>query len=413
MTDINYSCYLVQGRFSIQHIGNCTLRQTGHALRNCLAFNHIIVAAVHNQTLDFRRNWQNLVYTFTPLIACHVAVVTSWSVENLRDLLRRFTAQDQAGLFICGHGGLATLRTNTSHQSLSHRPNQGGAHKKRRNAHIDQSGNGPCRIIGVQRGIETTDAPWIFMTDADCRQTNPRSLRLAMHHALDEKADMITLLPVLSMQCFWERFLLPICAGILMIWFRPSRINDADKDHAYANGMFMMIHRDAYDEIGQHEAMAGSLMEDMDMARKIKQAGLRLVMTPTEGLFDVWMYNSGSALYWGWVRIFVGAFRSLPRLLAALVLLMNRGLGLTILTIVGWSLASDGYQPLAWVATAGLACQLVMTARYYTHINSKWWWGALYPIPCLMVAFILVRAMFILRPGAQILWRGTRYKLQS
>ena len=279
---------------------------------------------------------------------------------------------------------------------------------------IDTLPDGWCgKNHAMQRGIETTDAPWIFMTDADCRQTNPRSLRLAMHHALDEKADMITLLPVLSMQCFWERFLLPICAGILMIWFRPSRINDADKDHAYANGMFMMIHRDAYDEIGQHEAMAGSLMEDMDMARKIKQAGLRLVMTPTEGLFDVWMYNSGSALYWGWVRIFVGAFRSLPRLLAALVLLMTRGLGLTILTIVGWSLASDGYQPLAWVATAGLACQLVMTARYYTHINSKWWWGALYPIPCLMVAFILVRAMFILRPGAQILWRGTRYKLQS
>jgi chlorobactene glucosyltransferase len=281
---------------------------------------------------------------------------------------------------------------------------------------IDTLPDGWCgKNHAMQRGIETTDAPWIFMTDADCRQICPRSLRLAMHHALDEKADMITLLPVLSMQCFWERFLLPICAGILMIWFRPSRINDADKDHAYANGMFMMIRRDAYDEIGQHEAMAGSLMEDMDMARKIKQAGRRLVMTPTEGLFDVWMYNSGRALYWGWVRIFVGAFRSLRGLMGALLLLIARGLGLTALTIVGWSLASagNGYQTLAWVATAGLACQLVMTARYYVHIKSKWWWGVLYPIPCLMVAFILVRAMFVLRPGAQILWRGTRYKLQS
>jgi chlorobactene glucosyltransferase len=281
---------------------------------------------------------------------------------------------------------------------------------------IDTLPDGWCgKNHAMQRGIETTDAPWIFMTDADCRQICPRSLRLAMHHALDEKADMMTLLPVLSMQCFWERFLLPICAGVLMIWFRPSRINDPKRKHAYANGMFMMIRRDAYDEIGQHEGMASSLIEDMDMARKIKQAGRRLVMTPTEGLFDVWMYNSGSALYWGWVRIFVGAFRSLPRLMGALLLLLFRGVGLTALTLVGWSLAGSdaGYHTLAIVATVGLASQLVMTARYYAHIKSKWWWGALYPIPCLMVAFILVRAMFILRPGSEILWRGTRYKLQS
>ena len=41
----------------------------------------------------------------------------------------------------------------------------------------------------------------------------------------------------------------------------------------------------------------------------------------------------------------------------------------------------------------------------------EWRLGAIYPIPCLLVAGILRRAMLMRRPGATISWRGTRYRL--
>lgn len=271
----------------------------------------------------------------------------------------------------------------------------------------------------MQQGLAAAKHDWLCMIDADCRLVSPKTLAVAMRYSLRHEVDLLSLLPTMLMGGFWEYFLQPICIGVMMIWFPPKRVNNPNTKTAYANGMFMLISREAYRAIGTHEAIKGSLIEDMDMARMIKQQGRTLRTMPTRDLITVRMYTSLSGFIRGWVRIFLGSFRTLPRLLGALGVLLGRGMTLTVLTGLGWIMVAVGAGPTAWwpvcaaIATGGLVAQLVMTARYYRFAESRWWMGLLYPLGCSMVAALLVKTMFKHRPGATLTWRDTDYSARS
>ncbi len=286
--------------------------------------------------------------------------------------------------------------------------------------HIAELPDGWCgKNHAMQRGIELAGGEWICMTDADCRHTSPRTMSLAMQYARHHRSDLLSLLPTMEMGSFWEYFLQPISIGVMMIWFPPTRVNNPAKSHAYANGMFMLIRRDAYDAIGAHEAIKGSLIEDMDMARRIKSSGLKLQMAPTRGLISVRMYTSLAEFRRGWVRIFLGSFQSVGRLLGALLVLVGRGLTPTLTTAVGLAAFASGAAPGGWwltcgvVGAASLLAQLVMTARFYRYAGAPWLLGLLYPFGCSAVSAILIETMFRLRPGAKIVWKDTSYSVNS
>ena len=265
----------------------------------------------------------------------------------------------------------------------------------------------------MQNGIGAARGQWICMTDADCRQSSPRTLSVAMQYANDTRADMLSMLPTLEMGGFWENLLQPVCCGLLMMWFPPGKVNDPAKPHAYANGMFMLIKRSAYEAIGTHEAIKGSLIEDMDMAREIKSGGLNLRVAPSEGLVAVRMYTSLREIFRGWGRIYIGAFENLPRLMLAWLALVTKGLTCYLAAAIGLGMyaAVGGQWWLACglVGAAGSVAETVMLARYFRHVGSRAWLGLLYPLASALTAIILMKSMLMLRPGGKIIWRDTSY----
>lgn len=269
----------------------------------------------------------------------------------------------------------------------------------------------------MQRGIERARGEWILMHDADCRQACPRTLRLAMQYALNTGADMLSLMPEHRYESFWERYLLPILSGVLMIWFRPSSVSNPRKRVAFANGMFMLIRREAYEAIGTHEAVRGSLIEDMDIARLVKGRGLNLQVAPTADLFTVRMYSSLAQIVRGWERIFIGAFRSVLGLSKVLLVLTGRGLTPAVTAGLGWGMVAAGAAPAEWwhaaalIGSVSLLAQLVMAARFSHHLKSRWWYGLTYPVACLIVSALLVKAMVKVGLRGKIVWRETAYDL--
>lgn len=268
----------------------------------------------------------------------------------------------------------------------------------------------------LYKGIAESHGDYLCLTDADGRMTNPRTLSITMEHARTETADLLSLLPKMVFGGFWEHFLQPICAGVLVVWFRPERVNDPAKKTAFANGQFLLLKRDAYEALGTYEAFKDSIIEDMDLARRIKSTGRRLVVVPSRGLMAVRMYTSRRELTRGWVRIFLGCFPSLFRILPPILVLLLRGLTLTVITALGWSMFGLGASPPPWwlacaiTASAGLAAQLVMLARYYHLAGTRWRLGLLYPIGCLIVLLLLLQAMLRRLTGGKVVWKGTHYK---
>jgi len=266
----------------------------------------------------------------------------------------------------------------------------------------------------MQHGIAAAKGDWIVMIDADCRQLSTRTLSVAMQVAMDEQTDLLSVLPILEMKGFWENVIQPVCGAIMMIWFRPDRVNNPEHPAAYANGAFMLIKRSAYEAIGTHEAVRQELNEDMRMADLTKRAGLRLRVVRSHGLYVVRMYTSLKRIVRGWSRIFFGTFGTLKRLsLSMLVMLLMSILpyvtGLLGLGLICGGTDSPWWQAGAAVGLAVVAIQLTAIVRFYRLASAKPSLFWTYPLGCLFALLCLGLALRKLLPGAEVVWKSTPY----
>jgi len=62
----------------------------------------------------------------------------------------------------------------------------------------------------------------------------------------------------------------------------------------------MLFRRSGYEKIGDPEAVASVIVEDVELATRIKRAGLKLGLYSRSNLASVRMYRSWSALWEGW-----------------------------------------------------------------------------------------------------------------
>lgn len=268
----------------------------------------------------------------------------------------------------------------------------------------------------MREGVERAGGEWLCFSDADCVQTSPRTLTVAMRHALETRTEFLSILPLLEMHGLWERIIQPACGGIMMLWFNPMKVNDPARPNAYANGAFMLMTRTAYDALGGHEPVKTEVNEDMHMARRAKAMGLRLRVVTNADLYRVRMYNSFAQAWRGWSRIFYGCFGTRRRLIVSLLVILYMSLmpWATLLAAgVAW-LTDSGPRPLwGWtLAAAVLACaaQLSVLVRFYRVSRVPAWLAPTYPIAAVLAAGMLLSALRRVGGRGTTNWRGTIYR---
>jgi len=286
--------------------------------------------------------------------------------------------------------------------------------------HVEQLPEGWCgKNNAMQQGIKLARGEWLCMIDADCRQNSPRTLSVAMQYARDTQADLLSILPNQQLEGFWEQVVQPVCSGVMMIWFRPDKVNDPSKPNAYANGAFMLMKRSVYEAIGTHEAVKDKVNEDMHMARLTKQAGFNLQVVRGWGLYTVRMYDKLGAMLRGWGRIFFGTFGTARRLIVSLIVLVTMGILPYAAAIAGLATAAAGLGPVGWWRACGyaglvaIAMQISVAVRFYPMVGAKGRYGLTYPLGCCIAIAAVVEAISKLRRGARIVWRGTAYTSRS
>lgn len=77
---------------------------------------------------------------------------------------------------------------------------------------------------------------------------------------------------------------------------------------AAANGQFLVVTRDAYRAVGGHAAVADCVLEDIELARAMKRAGLRTALWDGSALASCRMYDSAPALLAGYRKSLWAAF---------------------------------------------------------------------------------------------------------
>ncbi len=270
----------------------------------------------------------------------------------------------------------------------------------------------------MREGVAVSTGEWLCFADADCLQTSRRTLGVAVRECQNQGTEFLSVLPVLITKSFWERIIQPVCAGIMMLWFRPEKVNDPRCGEAYANGAFMLMQRRVYDALGGHEAVKTEINEDIHLARLAKRNGFRLQVIRNADLYTTHMYASLAAAWRGWSRIFYGCLGTFRKLFVALAVLTLLSLGPWISLIaaaLGVHGSSDGPAARWWswlliVSAVVVVLEQSVVARFYRLVRMPVTYSVGYVLGALITWAMLVNALLKLGGTTTTTWRGTTYR---
>lgn len=261
----------------------------------------------------------------------------------------------------------------------------------------------------VWQGAQQASSEWLLFTDADAEHDQDSAKR-ALEIARRENAAMVSFSPEQVLKSWYEKALIPYVYCRLAGRFCYDAVNDPRKSDAAANGQFLLIRRDIYQAVGGHCSVAGEVLEDVALAKRVKGTGYHIWFGSGKGIVRVRMYRSFAAMHEGWKKNLyplmggdsdgVGReyFRAIGPVLATIVAAISTwGLigswpaatGILLAGIVATSLAYDDElhrnsfsRRLVWYGLPGrLLFAEVLSASYRAHKQGKLKWkGREYPV---------------------------------
>jgi len=164
---------------------------------------------------------------------------------------------------------------------------------------------GKCNAARV--GAESATGALLLFTDADTN-FDPRLIRATVALLRQRGLALLSLLPTLTSERFFERVSQPVAGLTLLRMYPVSSANRPTNPRVFANGQFMLFERAVYEKLGGHTAVKDDLLEDMAFARAVRdRAGGRCGLFVAGPLLVVRMYESLGAFVQGWKRIFIEA----------------------------------------------------------------------------------------------------------
>lgn len=150
-------------------------------------------------------------------------------------------------------------------------------------------------------GAQQAKGAWLLFTDADAEH-EPNSAAQALQLVSEKNAALVSFSPEQITTTWYEKSLIPYIYLRLANRFSYEAVNDPKSSAAAANGQYLMIRRDVYDQIGGHTAVAGEILEDVAIAIRAKSAGHPIWFASGKGIVRVRMYRSFEAMWQGWKK---------------------------------------------------------------------------------------------------------------
>jgi glycosyltransferase involved in cell wall biosynthesis len=244
---------------------------------------------------------------------------------------------------------------------------------------------------------------WLLFTDADTVH-EPGSLERALHEAEKAHAALLSYSPRQLVSGFWQRALMPLVFSELALAYPPQKVSDPTSRVAAANGQFLMIRREPYFAAGGHSAVAGSLLEDVDLAFLLKRRHLAISFRYAPDALSARMYRSFGLMFEGWTKNLALLFDNPLATAVWRALDLALLLGLPVLLWGYWRI------PLARYGFAALWLRILW--GFYARVaKSNFSWEncalAIFGLP--LFCLLLVWSWFSHVLRRQVAWKGREY----
>ncbi len=275
-------------------------------------------------------------------------------------------------------------------------------------------------LIGAELPADWYGKPWacwqmaqaakgelLLLTDADC-EFAPDALLLALGARRETRADVVSLVPDLHAEGFWERLIIPLQYYVIYAFLPTWLIRPTPYPwFAAANGAFLFLSKETYFAADGHRAVRRQLAEDVKFAQHVKRCGFSLWYGDGSRTYSVRMYHGLPEVWAGFAKNLFPAFsKNLPLLLWIVFLLVNVFVLPPLWLLWGWGTGAGwAWLPLlSFVLLAGV--RLGLTMRYgrdgggYALLNPLAW--------ALVAAIALTSAWHGLSKRGNV-WKGRSY----
>ena len=253
-------------------------------------------------------------------------------------------------------------------------------------------------------GVQHARGSWFLFTDADTVH-KPGSLQRAWSEAMAQEADLLSYSPEQEVHSLLEKAVMPVIFAELASSYQPSQVSDPNSDAAAANGQYILISRQAYEAVGGHAAVAGSLLEDVELARAVKRSGRKIFFRLAPDQVRTRMYRSTTQLIEGWSKNLVLLFPQ-PIRLAGLRVAEFAGIMGSAVLAVAW--LWRGSLVLALVAAAVCATLKFFFLRRILRAHFSWSANLLAIFGLPFFSYLLLRSVIQWNRG-RVAWKGRNY----
>lgn len=245
---------------------------------------------------------------------------------------------------------------------------------------------------------------FLVFVDADTRFSDI-TLSQTVALAMNKKADLISLWPFLEAKTWSEHLVIPF-VHLFILLYLPHWVGGRSASLGAANGQFLLFRRTAYEKIRGHESVAGHLVEDIALGRKMRAAGFRVLnhdgTNPGQHLALVRcrMYDNFRDLWDGFTKNLYPAFDGKWAAFAFFQVFQ------TLVLLAPFALLPFfPHDPVLWVETAIiLSLRLAMAHRF----RQSWRGAVFHPFGMLLVLAISANS-WLQTIRRRLPWRGRHY----
>lgn len=260
-------------------------------------------------------------------------------------------------------------------------------------------------------GAAEANGDWLLFTDADTVHL-ARSTRRALNDAGGHRAALVSYSPEQEMCTALQRALIPFIYCRLSEKFSYSRVSHAELPDAAANGQYLLVRRDVYEAVGGHRAVAAEVLEDVALARLVKQAGYSIYFAPGQGIARTRMYRSFAAMWEGWTKNLYKLLGGVPRAIARELFSVVPWLAVALLA--GGAAAPRGL-PARVFLLLGALMLAGRHAAYGAELRRNHYPGRLilYYVPAVMLYAAAVSSSTWKNRRGTVVWKGREYPAKT
>ncbi len=253
-------------------------------------------------------------------------------------------------------------------------------------------------------GAQAAAGRWLLFTDADTLH-EPGNLRRALHEAERNELALLSYSPRQILSGFAQHTVMPLIFSELASVYPPFRVNDPADRTAAANGQFLLIEREAYFAVGGHRALGRSVLEDVELAARIKRAKNTIRLRYAPDALSTRMYRGFGDMAEGWTKNLAVLFPHAVRL----VLWRLLDLLLLLLPVLIWLLP----YLISWQRLALLALWIRTLVRFYQRVARAHFPlldTAVAPLGLPLFVYLLAASWVHHRVLHSVRWKGREYR---